>query len=120
MSDFESCVLGTSWKLRAGQPVPICDDCPCSMVRGSITYKLQSFGGEIREVRNYKATTSLLESEDFIGLNPEALYENAQYNATQFISSDGEIVFAGQERKLPTYVNEDDIPGVKDFMFDTE
>lgn len=117
MADLESCVLGTSFKLRAGQPAPVCDSCPCSMSKGSINYVLQSFGGEIRQTRNYKATSQLLESEDFIGLNPEGEWETAQYNATQYVNSDGEVVFTGQERKIPEYVNEDMIPGVVDFSF---
>jgi hypothetical protein len=87
------------------------------MAKGSINYVLQSFGGEIRQTRNYKATSQLLESEDFIGLNPEASFEGAQYNASQYVNSDGEIVFTGQERKIPEFVNEDEIPGVKDFSF---
>jgi hypothetical protein len=114
---IESCVVGTSWKLRAGQPTPICDSCPCSMKKGSISYILQSFGGEIREVRNYKVTSELLQSEDFIGLNPEADYESAQYTGSQYVDNDGNAVFTGQERKIPTFVDEDQIPGVKDFTF---
>jgi hypothetical protein len=117
MSDLESCVLGTSYKLRAGAPAPVCNSCPCTMTKGSINYILQSFGGEIRYTRNYRATSQLLESEDFIGLNPEAEWETAQYNATQYINNDGEVVFTGQERKIPEFVNEDQIPGVVDFSF---
>jgi hypothetical protein len=117
MSELESCVVGVSYKLRAGQPAPVCDACPCSMTKGSINYVLQSFGGEIRQTRNYKATSQFLESEDFIGLNPEGEWETAQYAGTQYVGSDGEIVFTGQERKVPTFVDEDEIPGVKDFSF---
>jgi hypothetical protein len=87
------------------------------MVRGSINYVLQAFGGEEREVRNYRATTVFLESEDFIGLNPEGVYEGAQYTATNYINSDGDVIFTGQERKRSVFIDEEDIPGVKDFMF---
>ena len=111
----ESCIKGISWKLRAGAPMPICDSCPCTMTKGSISYVLQSFGGEVRETRNYKATSQLLESEDFIGLNPEALFENAQYNGTVYQDTDGNTLFTGQERGIVTFIDEDEIPGVKDF-----
>jgi hypothetical protein len=87
------------------------------MAKGSINYILQSFGGEVRVTRNYRATSQLLESEDFIGLNPEASFETAQYNASQYVDAEGNIVFTGQERKIPTFVDEDEIPGVKDFSF---
>jgi hypothetical protein len=112
---LESCIKGISWKLRAGSPMPICDSCPCTMKKGSIRYVLQSFGGEKRDTRTYKATSQLLESEDFIGLNPEAQWESAQYNGTQYIDVDGNIEFSGQERGVPVWISEDEIPGVTDF-----
>ncbi len=113
MADIKSCVNGVSFKLRAGQPVPVCG-CLCDI--NNLRYVLQSFGGERREVRNYKATTVLLESKDFIGINPDADYESASYNASQYITQDGEVIFTGQERTTPTYINEDEIPGVKDLF----
>lgn len=111
----ESCVKGVSWRLRASSPLPICDSCPCTMKKGTVSYVIQSFGGEEREVRTYKATSQLLESEDFIGLNPEALFESAQYNGTVYQDSEGNMLFSGQERGIVSYIDEDELPGIPDF-----
>jgi hypothetical protein len=112
MATDKSCVEGVSWKLRAGQPVPVAG---CLYNPNNIKFVLQTFGAEKRVVKNYKATTDILESKDFIGLNPDAEFESANYSATQYITQDGEVVFTGQERKNAEYINEDEVPGVKDF-----
>jgi len=114
MADINSCVVGTSWKLRSGQPQMVCG-CLCD--RSTSYYIMQTFGVERREVKNYKATTQLLESNDFIGLNPDAEFESASYNASTYLTADGEIIFTGQEQKLPEYINESLMPGVESFEF---
>ena len=109
---MQNCVVGQSTKLRAGQPQPICG-CPC-VQKVSNQLVLQTFGGEVAQVNSYKATLQLLESGDFVGMNPDGEYENASYQATQRVSKDGEVFYSGQEHKYPTYVNEDMIPGVRE------
>jgi hypothetical protein len=109
----QSCVEGKSWKLRASQPMLMCG-CLCNL--SNTRFVMQTFGGEVQSTKTYKATTDILESNDFIGLNPTAEYETANYNASQYITQDGEVIFTGQERKLSEYINEDDIPGVTDFL----
>jgi hypothetical protein len=113
---IKSCSEGSSWRLRTGQPVLMCG-CPCKITPGTVYYVMQTFGGEEREVRNFRATTELLESSDFIGINPEGEFEGANYSASQYVTSDGDIVFTGQERKIVNYINEDDVPGVEAFTF---
>jgi hypothetical protein len=110
-----NCVEGTSWKLRMGQPQLVCG-CPCTITPDK-TFIIQTFGVEVRTVKNYKATTEILESKDFIGLNPEAEYESASYNGTQYISTGGEVILTGQENKIPEYVDESEMPGVENFEF---
>jgi hypothetical protein len=112
MADIKSCTEGVIWRLRASQPVPVIG---CLGDQTKLRYLIQSFGAEQRVTKSYKATTQILTSEDFIGINTEAEFESASYSATQYITLDGEVVFAGQEKKRPTYVNEDDMPGVSGF-----
>lgn len=113
---IKSCSDGLSWRLRAGQPILMCG-CPCKITPGTVQYVMQTFGGEEREVTNLRATTELLESSDFIGINPEGEYEAANYSATQYVTSNNEVVFTGQERKIVRYINEDEVPGVENFTF---
>jgi|WetSurMetagenome_2_1015567.scaffolds.fasta_scaffold856560_1 hypothetical protein len=115
MANIKSCTEGVSWRLRASQPMPVCGVCQLVYNASQVRYVIQTFGAEQRAVKSYKATTELLESKDFIGLNPEAEFETANYNATQYITIDGEVLFAGQEKKIATYVDESEIPGVADF-----
>lgn len=112
MADVKSCVNGMSRKLRVGQPVPVCGCLPNIQ---NLQYIMQSFGAEERVVKVYRATTKILASQDFIGLNPEAEWENANYNATNYITKDGEMIMTGQERGLANYVSEQTIPGIEDF-----
>jgi hypothetical protein len=109
---MKNCSVGESVKLRAGQPKPVCG-CPC-VQKPSNQLILQTFGGERRQVLSYKATTELLASKDFVGMNPEGEFDSASYQATQYVSRDGDVFFSGQEHKLPTYVSEDMIPGVSE------
>jgi hypothetical protein len=113
---INSCSVGESWKLRSGQPILMCG-CPCTITPGTISYVMQTFGAELAEVRNYRATTQLLESADFIGINPDGEFETASYNASNYVTSNNEVVFTGQEKKIATYINEDDVPGVEAFTF---
>ena len=52
-----------------------------------------------------------------IGLNPQGTMESASYQATQYVTKEGEIIFTGQEQMLPEYMTEDQMPGVSDFIF---
>lgn len=110
----KSCVKGVDFRLRAGQPQPQ-RGCPT----GNLTtgFVLQSFGGERRTTRTYKATTEVIESSDLIGLNPDAQFESATYQGTQYVSKDGELFLSGQEIEMVEYIREEDVPGVSTFEF---
>ena len=108
----KSCIEGQSFRLRAAQPALMCG-CLCNLANARFVW--QTFGGEIQDTKTYKVTTEILESSDFIGLNPKAEFETANYSATSYITQDGEVIFTGQERKIVQYVSEDDIPGVTQF-----
>jgi hypothetical protein len=122
MADTQICVLGESWKLRAAEPqvsfdTPS-DDCICVISKTRVPrFILQTFGAEKRVVRSYKATTRLLASLDFVGLDPDSEYETASYNATTYTDQNGNVVFQGQETKVPTYLPESQMPGVSNFKF---
>lgn len=103
-----SCVKGVSFKLRAGQPAAQ-KGCPTGQTTGFV---MQTFGGEKRQRRVYKATTEIAESNDMIGLNPEGELESASYQGTQYVSKDGDLILSGEEVELVEYVDEAQIPGV--------
>ena len=109
----ESCVKGVSYKLRSGQPQAQ-KGCPAGLTTGFV---MQTFGGEKRTVRNYKATVEIAESNDMIGLNPNAELESASYQGMQYVSKDGDLFLSGQEVELVEYVDETDVPGVANFEF---
>jgi hypothetical protein len=123
MADIKSCVQGESFKLRAGTPQPVCatntTDCLCNEDQSGPTtqFILQTFGAEKRVVNSIKATTRILASEDFIGLNPQADYESASYQGTNYTDADGEVMFTGQEQSIPEYTTEDQMVGVTNFQF---
>lgn len=120
--NFKNCTIGESFELSAGQPQPICTGDPydttnCICHPGSqIRYVMQTFGGKKRTTINHRATTQLLESNDFIGLNADAEYESASYQGTQYVTKDGEVVFTGREQKRVEYIGESEVPGVSDFV----
>lgn len=124
--DIKSCVQGESYRLRSGAAQPICasneydtQNCICNEDQSGPTMKFikQSFGVEKRVIKNYRATAQLAESNDMIGLNPQGTMESASYQATQYVTKEGEIIFTGQEQMLPEYTTEDQMPGVSDFIF---
>jgi hypothetical protein len=108
-----SCTKGISYKLRSGQPLAQ-KGCPAGLTTGFV---MQTFGGEVRTSRVYTATTEIAESNDMIGLNPDAELESASYQGTNYIDKDSNLILTGQEVELVTYVDETKIPGVKNFEF---
>lgn len=123
--NVKSCVNGDSYRLRAGTAQAVCTtndydtmNCMCNENQSSIGIKFikQSFGAEKRTVKNYRATAQLAESADMIGLNPQGTMESASYQATQYITKDGEVIFTGQEQMLPEYTTEENMPGVQQFL----
>jgi len=109
----KSCVKGVSYKLRAGQPLAQ-KGCPAGLTTGFV---MQTFGGEMRTTRTYKATSEIAESNDMVGLNPEGELESASYQGTNYVSAEGELLLSGQETETVRYVDESKIPGVSNFTF---
>jgi hypothetical protein len=109
----KSCIKGVSHRLRAGQPV-VQKGCPSG---GTTSYVLQSFGAERRTTHTFRATDSILCSSDFIGLSQSAEYETANYQGTNYVSKDGDILLSGQEVKIVEYISESQMPGVNNFIF---
>jgi hypothetical protein len=113
MADEISCTKGVSYRLRAGQ-AQAQKGCPAGLTTGFV---MQTFGGEKRVTRVYYNTTQIAESNDMIGLNPEAELESANYQGTNYMSKEGELVLTGQEVEIVEYVREEGIPGVSNFRF---
>lgn len=113
MADEVSCVKGISYKLRSGQPLAQ-KGCPAGLTTGFV---MQTFGGEKRVTRTYSNTTQIVESNDMIGLNPDAELESASYQGTNYMSKGGELVLSGQEVELVQYIDETKVPGVANFTF---
>jgi hypothetical protein len=110
----ESCINSNGWKLRAGQPQVVCarssEDCECSPgIRNTMV--LQSFGMEVITGRQYMATDTLPLSTEFIGMSTDGTLENANFNASQYSTLQGELVYQGSEQLLTTYSTEDHMPG---------
>jgi hypothetical protein len=104
----KSCIKGVSYKLRSGQQMAQ-KGCPAGLTTGFV---MQTFGGEKRQKRVYRATSEIVESNDMIGLNPNAEFESASYQGTNYVSIDGELLLSGEEIELVEYVDETEIPGV--------
>lgn len=111
----DSCVKGIDYRVRAGTPQPQ-RGCPTGNITTS--FIMQTFGGERRTTRTYKATTEIAESQDLIGLNPSAELESASYQGTNYVSKEGDLFLSGQEVELVEYVDETEVPGVANFEFE--
>ena len=115
MAENSSCINTYGYKLRAGQPTLICaeDSEHCECAPGNRTsFVMQSFGTEVITGRTYSATDTLPISVDFIGMSPDGTLESASFNATQYTTLDGHLVWQGTEQLLTTYDEEDIIPGI--------
>jgi hypothetical protein len=108
------CVISQNITLRAGAPA-VSVGCP-SEVGDRSSFILQTFGVKKQEVITYKATTELLQSTDFVGMNPNAEFQSASYTATIYTDSDGDVVFQGTENKVPTYGDESELPSLEEVM----
>lgn len=111
MAGNKACIVGKEYRLRAGQPQAQ-KGCPSNQTSKFI---LQTFGGELRETINYKATDELLASTDMVGLNAAGEFESANYQGTQYVGKNGDFLFTGQEVKIVQYISEDEVPGIKGF-----
>ena len=109
-----SCTKGIDYKLRAGTPAPQrgCPSLPPT--RGFI---LQTFGGEMKVSNVYYATDTICESNDMIGLRPDAPYESANYQGTIYMSKNGDMLLTGTEVHITQYIQESQVPGVSNFKF---
>jgi len=112
----ESCSLNKSYKLRCSQPVLVCSDntqqCECAPGRRT-TMVISSFGLDIINGRTIQATDNLPLSIDFIGISPDGTLESANFNATQYLTKDGDIVWNGQEIPPTQHELELEMPGIE-------
>jgi hypothetical protein len=90
-----------SYKLRSGGPIPIAPG----------QFLAQTFGVDVQELTFWEATTTLPESEDFIGASLDGLYTSASFQRMPYLLSNGKEVFRGNTIGKIVFENEDQMPG---------
>jgi len=103
----------TSYKLRASAPQPVKGDCATleSPAPATVAFVLQTFKAERQETDTCEDQSSLLCSNDMIGLGGE--YVSASYTAQKFLDPDTSgIIFTSQETRREVFIDEDEVPGV--------
>lgn len=105
------------YTIRASSLQPVGDGCPVSSIS---EYIFQTFGGQKALVDVYDAKTELLKSEDMQGLKAgdeedsnyrATTYTRASYSGRPLRTTDGTIVFSGQEEHVSEFVEESEVPG---------
>lgn len=105
------------YTIKSSSPQPKGAGCPTGVPN---EYILQTFGASRIKVDVKSATTELLKSEDMQGLKPgdeedsnyrETTYTKASYSCRGLRTTDGDIVFSGQEEHVSEFVDEDEVPG---------
>lgn len=107
----------TKYTIRASALQPIGNGCPTNGISGFI---YQTFGAEKGTVIIHSATTKILKSADMQGMKA-GNEEDSEYRGTTYIrasysgrglrTTDGDIVFSGQEEKIPEFIDESQVPG---------
>lgn len=107
----------TKYHIRAGGLQPVGAGCPTGI---PTQYIYQTFGAEKTIVDIYDATTQFKKSEDMQGLKPgdetDPAYRNntyvrASYSGRGLRTTDGDIVYSGQEEHVKEFIEEEDVPG---------
>lgn len=115
MANIIACTESSQYKLRAGTLQFVCaensENCECAEGRRTVLV-LQTFGAEYVKGKVFQAATTLPESMDFIGMNKDGSLASANFQASQYTTLDGKMVWAGSQEEPPTYVSEDQIPGI--------
>jgi|WetSurSiteA1Bulk_404760.scaffolds.fasta_scaffold17927_3 hypothetical protein len=94
--------LTYSYKLRSGGAVPY---------RAGF-FIAQTFGAERSAVYTCEATTTLPESDDFMGASIGAPYAQASFQRLPYLSQDGRQIFSGTIIGRPLFIDENQIPGI--------
>jgi len=103
----------TSFTLRASAPQPIKGDCATleSPAPATVAFVLQTFKATKQDTDTCEDQSSLLCSNDMIGLGGE--FASASYTAQKFLDPDTSgIIFTSQETRREVFIEEDEIPGV--------
>ena len=107
----------TKYTIRGSSLQPVGDGCPMSSITGFV---FQTFGATKTTIVVHSATTELLKSSDMQGMKEgneeDASYRNTTYTRASYSgrglrTTDGDIVFSGQEEKVPEFVDESQVPG---------
>jgi len=103
----------TSYRLRAAAPQPVKGDCATleSPAPATVAFVLQTFKAEQQDTDTCEDQSSLLCSNDMIGLGGD--FVSASYTAQKFLDPDTtSIIFTSQETRREVFIEEDEVPGV--------
>jgi len=90
-----------TYRLRSGGPMPI----------DTGVFLAQTFGVDTQELTFWESTTTLPESDDFVGANVEGLYSSASFQRLPYLLDNGKQIFRGNTVGKTEFVNESEIPG---------
>jgi len=105
------------YTIRASSLQPKGSGCPTGIPE---EYIFQTFGADKTIVDVLSATTTLLKSADMQGLKPgdeedpsyrATTYTKASYSGRGLRTTDGDIVYSGQEEHVSEFVDENEVPG---------
>ena len=107
----------TKYTIRASSLQPKGSGCPTGTPD---EYIYQTFGATKTTIDVHSATTTLLKSSDMQGLKPgdeedssyrASTYTKASYSGRGLRTTDGDIVFSGQEEHVAEFVDESEVEG---------
>lgn len=90
-----------SYKLRSAGPVPVT----------SKEFIVQTFGVDKNKITYYEATTTLPESEDFMGASVEATLMSANFQRLPYFDNRCVYLFSGQTVGKTEFISESEMPG---------
>ena len=105
------------YHIRAGSLQPVGAGCPTGI---PTEYIYQTFGASKTITDSYDATIQFLKSSDMQGLSPgdetdpsyrNNTYVRASYSGKALRTTDGDMVFSGQEEHVSEFVEEEEVPG---------
>lgn len=105
------------YTIRSSSLQPKGSGCPTGIPS---EYIFQTFGGQKTKIDVHSATTRLLKSVDFQGLKPgdeedpsyrDTTYTKASYSGRGVRTTDGTLIYSGQEEHVEQFIEEEDVPG---------
>lgn len=90
-----------SYKLRSAGPNPVQPG----------QFIVQTFGVDKNEINNYEASTTLPESDDFMGADVDASLMSANFQRLPYFDARCVYLFSGQTVGKTEFIDESEMPG---------